>query len=60
MIDSKTIFSQPIKRNKITYESIKKTATGQWDDYTTGCLLDIIISKNIYKMDAIDLSKNRF
>ena len=57
MIDSKTIFSQPIKRNKITYESIKKTATGQWDDYTTGCLLDIIISKNIYKMDEIDLSK---
>ena len=57
MIDSKTIFSQPIKRNKITYKSIKKTATGQWDDYTTGCLLDIIISKNIYKMDAIDLSK---
>ena len=57
MIDSKTIFSQPIKRNKITYESIKKTATGQWDDYTTGCLLDIIISKNIYKMDAIDLGK---
>ena len=45
MIDGKTIFSQPIKRNKITYESIKKTATGQWDDYTTGCLLDIIISK---------------
>ena len=29
MIDGKTIFSQPIKRNKITYESIKKTATGQ-------------------------------
>ena len=38
-------------------KELKKTATGQWDDYTTGCLLDIIISKNIYKMVAIDLSK---
>ena len=26
--------------NKITYENIRKTATVQRDDYTTGCLLD--------------------
>ena len=26
----------------ITYENIRKIATGQGDDYTTGCLLDYI------------------
>ena len=40
MIDAKNFFDQPVKDNKVTYESIKKVATGQGDDYTTGCLLD--------------------
>ena len=33
-------FFQPIKNNKITYENIRKIATGERDDYTAGCLLD--------------------
>ena len=32
-------------------------ATGQGDDYPTGCLLDYHYFKNYYKMVAIDLSK---
>ena len=35
-----SFFDQPIKNNKVTYENIRKIATGQGDDYTTGCLLD--------------------
>ena len=31
-------FDQRIKDNKVTYENIRKFATG--DDYTTGCLFD--------------------
>ena len=31
-------------------ENIRKIATGQGDDYTTGCLLDYIYFKNHYKM----------
>ena len=34
------LFDQPIKDNKVTYENIRKVATGPGDDYTTGCLLD--------------------
>ena len=34
---------QPIKNNKVTYDNIRKIATGQGDDYTTGCLLIWII-----------------
>ena len=40
MIDAKNLFDQPAKNDKITYENIRKTATGQGDDYPTGCLLD--------------------
>ena len=41
----------------MTYENIRKIATGQRVDYTTGCLLDYPYFKNTYKMIAIDLSK---
>ena len=59
MIDGKQFFDQPVKNDKITYENIRKIATGQGDDYTTGCLLDHIYFKNYYKMIAIDLSKQQ-
>ena len=59
MIDRKNFFDQPVKNNKVTYENIRKIATGQGDDYTTGCLLDYIYFKNYYKMIAVDLSKQQ-
>ena len=37
---------------KITQENIRKIATGQEDDYTTGCMLDYPYFKDSYKMDA--------
>ena len=40
-----------------TYENIRKIATGQGDDYTTGCLLDYSYFIDHYKMIAIDLNK---
>ena len=57
IIDRKNSFDQPIKDNKVTYENIRKIATGQGDDYTTGCLLDYTYFKNCYKMIVVDLSK---
>ena len=59
MHDGKNFFDQPMKNNKVTYENIRKFATGQRDDYTTGCLLDYIYFKNYYKMVAVDLSKQQ-
>ena len=49
MIDGKNVYSD-LK----TYKNIRKIATGQGDDYTTGCLLDYS-SKKI----ATDLSKKQ-
>ena len=39
--------------------NIKKIATGQGDDYATGCLLDYPYSKQYYKLIAINLSKHK-
>ena len=57
MINGENFFDQPIKNNKITYDNIRKIATGQGDDYTIGCLLDYPYFKDTYKMIAVDLSK---
>ena len=59
MINGENFFDQPIKNNKITYENIRKIATGQGDDYTTGWLLDYPYFANTYKMIAVDLSKQK-
>ena len=59
MIDGRNLFDQPIKNDLKTYDNIRKIATGQGDDYTTGCLLDYPYFKKYYKLIAIDLSKQQ-
>ena len=59
MINGENLFDQPIKNNKVTNENIRKVATGQGDDYTTGCLLDYPYLMDTYKMIAVDLSKQQ-
>ena len=59
MIDGKSFFDQPVKNDKVTYENIRKTATGQGDYYTTGCLLGYTYFRKYYKMIAIDLSRQQ-
>ena len=55
----KTFFDQPVKCDVRTHNNIRKIATGQGDDYTTGCLLDYNYFNNYYKMIAIDISKQQ-
>ena len=59
MIDGKSVSDQPINSMTKTYENIRKVATGQGDDYTTGCLLDYPYFKNHYKIITTDLSKQQ-
>ena len=59
MINRENLFDKPIKSSKVTYENIRKIATGQGDDYTTGRLLDYPYFKDSYKMIAVDLSKQQ-
>ena len=39
MIDGQNFFNQPLRNSLIIYDNIKKIASVQGDDYTTGCLL---------------------
>ena len=39
-IDGRNFHDQPINDSVKKYDEVRNTATGQGDDYTTGCLLD--------------------
>ena len=47
-----------IKNNQKIYENIEKTASGQWDNYITGCLWVYPCIKKT-KLITVDLSKQQ-
>ena len=59
LTDGKNFDNQPINDLVKQYDEIRKIATGQGDDYTTGCLLDYQYFKVQYNLIAIDLSKQK-
>ena len=40
-------------------DEIRKISTGQGDDYTTGCLKDFVYFKKNYRLNSVDLSKQK-
>ena len=50
---------QPVKNDRRTYNNIRKIATDQRDDYTTGSLLHYVYFQSYCKMIAIDLIKQQ-
>ena len=59
LIDRRNFYDQPINDLVKQYDEIKKTATGQGDDYTTGCLLDYQFFKDHYNLIAVDFSTQK-
>ena len=59
LIDGRNLFDQPINDQIKKYDEIRKIATGKGDDYTTGCLLDYQYFKDLYQLNAVDLSKQK-
>ena len=59
MMNGENCFDQPIKKNKVIYENIRKIAIGIGDGYTTGCSLPYPYFKDTYKTTAIDLTKQQ-
>ena len=53
------LFDQPAKNDLRTYDNIRKSANGQEDEFTTGCLLDYPYLREHYKMIAIYLNKQQ-
>ena len=50
---------QPIADLIKKYDESRETATGQREDYTTGCLLDYQYFKDHYNLIAFDLSNQK-
>ena len=46
MVRGQNFLDQTLKNDLIIYDNIRKIATGQGDDYATGCLLDHPCFKN--------------
>ena len=59
MINGKNFYDQAIDYNLKRYDEIRKLATGQGKDYTTGCLLDYDYIKNHSRLIAVDLSRQK-
>ena len=59
IINGKDFLDQPRENDLEAHNFIRKFATGQRDDSTTGSFLEYNCFKNCYKMIAIDLSKQR-
>ena len=59
LIDGRNFYDQSINDQIKQYNEIRKTATGQGDNYTTGCLLDYQYFKDHYNLIAVDLSKQK-
>ena len=55
LIDGKNLFDLPVKNEEEAYEKIMNMSNN--NDNTTGDLLDFVYFKEIYKLFAIDLSK---
>ena len=57
IINGQNFYDQAIDSNTKWYEEIRKSTSGQGEDYTTGCLLNYDYKKNHYGLVAVDLSR---
>ena len=57
IIKGKSFYDQPIHSDIKRYKELKKLATDQDENYTTGCLLDYDFIKNNYRLIAGDLKR---
>ena len=57
MIKGRNFYDQTINDSIKQHVEVRKTSTGQGDDYNTGCLLDYSYFKDIYWLMAVDLFK---
>ena len=58
-VDGHNLFDQQVKYGLITYYNIRKIATGQIDDYRTGCLLGYHYFEEKYNLITMDVSTVR-
>ena len=57
LVDGEKIYDQPIDDLVKQCDEIRKTVTGQGDDFTTGCLLDYQYFKDHYRLQLISVNR---
>ena len=58
-IDERDFYDQSINDLIKHYDEVRKVSTGQGDDYTTGCLLDLAYFKKNCRLIVADLNKQK-
>ena len=58
-IDGRNFYDQPINDLIKQYNEVRNVSTGQGDDYTTGCLLDVAYFEKKCRLIVVDLSKQK-
>ena len=58
-IDGRNFYDQSINDSIKQYDKVRQIPTGQGDDYTTSCLLDFAYFEKIYRLIAVDSSKQK-
>ena len=58
-INGKKFYDQPVESYIKQYEKIRKLTTRQGEDYTTGCLLDYVYIKILYRLIVVNLSRQK-
>ena len=58
-IDGRNFYDHPINDLIKQYDEVRKISTGQGEDYTTGCLLDLAYFLKNYRLIAADLRKKK-
>ena len=59
IIDGRNFYDNPIESDIEKYRELKKVMIGKGEDYTTRSLLDYNYFKKLYKLVAVDLSKQK-
>ena len=59
IIDGRNFYDNPIESDIEEYRELKKVMIGKGEDYTTGSLLDYDYFNKLYKLVAVDLSKQK-
>ena len=59
IIDGRNFYDNPIENDNEKYRELKKVMIGKGEDYTRGSLLDYDYFKKLYKLVAVDLSKQK-
>ena len=59
IVKGKNFYDQPIDSDMKRYKELRKLTVGQGEDYTTACLFEYDYIKNHYRLNVVDLRRQK-